>query len=232
MQFPVSASRSLPGWPCPPWKRSTAVQRVSYIGTGCRPGERSARLLVRHQSHRQGFQHPAVPSGLSGSGTVCWSLWKPRTETVPAGSAGPPAAIWQSAHRGSDDAGQGLGNRRLLGNNKFHSCILLLLKMGKRIAHPGVIRMRYVKRCRSLFHWLAGIGFLGTVMEVLLCQPFFLFRGFWNIEERARAGFLICQLLLLKISKALFIYYRDFAFVLHHFYLILLHPGSFHRTSP
>lgn len=96
------------------------------------------------------------------------------------------------------------------GNYKFHSCILLLLKMGKRIAHPGVIRMRYVKRCRSLFHWLAGIGFLGTVMEVLLCQPFFLFRGFWNIEERARAGFLICQIL----------------------YLILLHPGSFHRTSP
>lgn len=137
MHFPVSASQSLPGWPRPPCWRSTAVQRFSYIGTDCRLGERSARLLVRHQSHRQGFQHPAFPSGLSRSGTVCWSLWKPRTETVPAGSAGPPAAIWQSAHRGSDDAGQGLGNRRLLGNYKFHSCILLLLKMGKRIAHPG-----------------------------------------------------------------------------------------------
>lgn len=76
------------------------------------------------------------------------------------------------------------------GNNKFHSCILLLLKMGKRIAHPGVIRMRYVKRCRSLFHWLAGIGFLGTVMEVLLCQPFFLFRGFWNMKKGQGPDFL------------------------------------------
>ncbi len=41
--------------------------------------------------------------------------------------------------RGTDYAGQGLGNRRLLGNDKFHSCILLLLKMGKEIAHPGLI---------------------------------------------------------------------------------------------
>lgn len=110
--------------------------------------------------------------------------------------------------------------------------LVMLIADIQLIGHPGVIRMRYVKRRRSLFYWLAGIGFLSTVMEVLLCQPFFLFRGFWNIEERARAGFLICQLLLLKISKALFIYYRDFAFVFHHFYLILLHPGSFHRTSP
>ena len=77
MQLPVSAFRSLPGWLRPPWKRSAAVQRVSYIGIDCRPGGKSARLRVLHQWRRQDFQHPTAPSDFSGSGTA--SSWRPRS---------------------------------------------------------------------------------------------------------------------------------------------------------
>ncbi len=57
------------------------------------------------------------------------------------------------------------------------------------------------------------------MVEIILLRCAFEQEGIARFEERARAGFRIGQILLLKLRKALRFQYRNLTFMLHVVYL-------------